>query len=234
MLRAVLDFHVLRNYAVGSRQVMSSDGWMLTGDAGPFSDPFYSPGSDFIAFANGFITELIATEAPAERFAEFQRHFMGFFSNTISIYRGLYPCMGHRDLMVIKTLWDFTYYWAALSKLFFTGRFTDSAFMTAAQGSLLRASALNTGVQRRLRAAAGRGLRVGGESRFHDYHAIPLFHHMKERLLRGDSDHALAELTAEVDTLEAIATQLNDWIRRVQDGERMPDLTHLGQHPAFA
>jgi hypothetical protein len=154
---------------------MSSDGWMLTGDAGPFSDPFYSPGSDFIAFANGYITELIATDASPERFAEFQRHFLAFFSNTISIYRGLYPCMGHRDLMVLKTLWDYTYYWAVLSKLFFTGRYTDTAFMRSAQPQLLKSSAMNSGFQRLLKGAAGSGRRVGGESGFHDYHAIPLF-----------------------------------------------------------
>ena len=232
--RAVLDFHVLKNYAVGSRQVMSSDGWMMTGDAGPFSDPFYSPGSDFIAFANGFITELITTEAPSERFAEFQRHFMGFFSNTISIYRGLYPCMGHRDMMVIKTLWDFTYYWAVLSKLFFTGRYTDAQFMTSAQPALLRASALNSRIQRQLKGAAGVGVRVGGESGFHDYHAIPLFHRMKNALLRGDSEHARDELELDVESLERIAIELSLWIVKIQAGERVPSLSILAQRPAFA
>ena len=232
-LRTVLDFHVLKNYAVGSRQVMSSDGWMMTGDAGPFSDPFYSPGSDFIAFANGFITELITTEAPNERFAEFQRHFMGFFTNTMSIYRGLYACMGHRDLMVIKTLWDFTYYWAVLSKLFFTGRYTDPQFMASAQPPLLRAAALNSRLQRQLKGAAGSGIRVGGESGFHDYHAIPLFHRMKNALLRGDSEHARDELNVDVDSLERIATELTRWIAKIQAGERVPSLDTLADHPAF-
>jgi len=232
--RAVLDFHVLKNYAIGSQQVMSSDGWMMTGDAGPFSDPFYSPGSDFIALANGFITELIATEAPDERYAQYQRHFMGFFTNTISIYRGLYPCMGHRDLMVIKTLWDFTYYWAVLSKLFFTGRYTDPAFMASAQPPLLRAAALNSRLQRQLKGAAGRGMRVGGESGFHDYHSIPLFHRMKDALLRGDSVHARDELDADVDTLELMATELTRWVVKIQAGERVPPLANLADHPAFA
>ncbi len=232
--RAVLDFHVLKNYAVGSRQMMSSDGWMMTGDAGPFSDPFYSPGSDFIAFANGFITELIVTEAPSERFAEFQRHFMGFFTNTLSIYRGLYPCMGHRDLMVIKTLWDFSYYWAVLSRLFFTGRYTDPQFMASAQPPLLRAAALNSRLQRQLKGAAGNGLRVGGESGFHDYHAIPLFHRMKNVLLRGDSEHVRGELDNDVDTLERMATELSRWVVRIQAGERVPPLSALADHPAFA
>src|SRR5690606_8638988 len=46
------DFRFLRNFSYGCRQVFSDRRWALTGEAGVFLDPFYSPGSDFIAIAN--------------------------------------------------------------------------------------------------------------------------------------------------------------------------------------
>ena len=56
------DFVFLRDFSYGCKQVFSADRWALTGEAGVFLDPFYSPGSDFIAIANTYITELIARD----------------------------------------------------------------------------------------------------------------------------------------------------------------------------
>jgi flavin-dependent dehydrogenase len=55
------DFCFLRDFSYGCKQVFSGDDrWALTGEAGVFLDPFYSPGSDFIAISNTYITDLIA------------------------------------------------------------------------------------------------------------------------------------------------------------------------------
>ena len=43
------DFLALQHFAHGCARVFSPDRWALTGEAGVFTDPFYSPGSDFIA-----------------------------------------------------------------------------------------------------------------------------------------------------------------------------------------
>ena len=45
-----------------SRSFSGSDRWCLVGEAGAFLDPFYSPGSDFIALSNTFTTDLITRE----------------------------------------------------------------------------------------------------------------------------------------------------------------------------
>ena len=45
----------------------SKDRWAVTGFAGAFADPFYSPGSDFIAVANEFITSLICAELDGDQ-----------------------------------------------------------------------------------------------------------------------------------------------------------------------
>lgn len=231
--RNVLDFHVLQQYSQGSTRTMDADGWMLTGDSGPFADPFYSPGSDFIAFANGFITHIITHGSPANRYEECQRHFQALFSNTLSIYRGLYGCMGHRDLMIVKTLWDYTYYWAVLSKLFFTGRFTDEAFMMEARPLLLRSAALNTGIQRILKTSRGFGLRQGGDGGFFDYYALPLFHTLKNDLLQGDTVNTLDELTRFVGRTEQVGASLKEALAKLESGGVLPGHDALARTPAF-
>ncbi len=229
-----LDFHVLQDYAVSSKEVFSADGWMLSGDAGVFADPFYSPGADFIAFANGFATELITKGGDVERWQKYQRYFLTFFSNTMSLYRGQYAGFGNRNLMVLKTLWDYTYYWGPLAKLFFSRRYLDLEFMQNAQDDLLRASALNSGMQGKFRKLAKLQERVGGEGRFFDHHAIPLFHTMKEQLLAGDSVCMDTELRDSVATLQALAALLDDLLQRTANGETLPPLEEMGQLPVLA
>ena len=40
----------------------SPDRWALIGEAGLFTDPFYSPGSDFIAMGNDYVVDLVRRE----------------------------------------------------------------------------------------------------------------------------------------------------------------------------
>jgi flavin-dependent dehydrogenase len=55
----LMDFLAVKHFAHGCRQLFSTERWALTGEAGMFLDPFYSPGSDFIAINNTFIAALI-------------------------------------------------------------------------------------------------------------------------------------------------------------------------------
>ena len=56
----------LQHFAHGCARVFSPDRWAMTGEAGVFTDPFYSPGSDFIAMGNDFITDLITRDLRGE------------------------------------------------------------------------------------------------------------------------------------------------------------------------
>ena len=46
--------------------MFSPDRWALVGVPGVFADPFYSPGSDFIAQGNTFTTEIIKSDLEGE------------------------------------------------------------------------------------------------------------------------------------------------------------------------
>ena len=57
----------LNHFPHGCARVFSNERWALTGEAGVFTDPFYSPGSDFIGIGNDLITEMILRDGDGDR-----------------------------------------------------------------------------------------------------------------------------------------------------------------------
>ena len=63
----VEDFLKVEDFSYGAKQAFSArDRWCLVGEAGAFLDPFYSPGSDFIALSNTLATDLVTRELDGE------------------------------------------------------------------------------------------------------------------------------------------------------------------------
>lgn len=89
------DFAFFKRFSYGCKQVFSADRWALTGEAGLFLDPFYSPGSDFIAISNTYVTELIAMDRRGERLGAraqiFDQLFHSFYDSTMVLYQDQYP-----------------------------------------------------------------------------------------------------------------------------------------------
>lgn len=120
------DFLCLKHYSHGSKRCFSAGRWSLVGDAGVFADPFYSPGSDFIAISNSFTTELIKARLRgadpaemAEMADRFDRFYRGMFAATIEIYRNSGPVLGNPRVMAAKVYWDDFTYWSFICQYFF-------------------------------------------------------------------------------------------------------------------
>ncbi|HET9483861.1 MAG TPA: tryptophan 7-halogenase [Xanthomonadales bacterium] len=149
------DFLFLRNFSYGCKQVFSGRRWALTGEAGLFLDPFYSPGSDFIAIANTYITELIAKDRAGEPFDAYapiyEQLYYSFYESTLAMYTDQYRIFGDAEVMPVKVVWDYTYYWGVLGPLFFQRRLTDLAALGRLRDELANAKALNVAVQKLLR-----------------------------------------------------------------------------------
>lgn len=149
------DFAFFRRFSYDCKQVFSADRWALAGEAGRFLDPFYSPGSDFIAIGNTFITELIARDRAGLRLPAhvqvYEQIFKSFYDSTLALYVDQYPLFGDPEVLPMKVVWDYTYYWSVLSQLFFQGRLTDLASLGHLRDALLDCQRLNTAVQRFLR-----------------------------------------------------------------------------------
>jgi flavin-dependent dehydrogenase len=146
------DFHGLRQLAFSCRQVFSADRWALTGEAGVFLDPLYSPGSDFIALGNQFIADLIRRDLNgdpsfAERAAESSELFLRQFNNAIVSWREQYPLMGNPVVWPTKILWDTLVYFSMLGPNFIGGGTYDVDFMAAIRPVWQRFHRLNAHMQ---------------------------------------------------------------------------------------
>lgn len=157
----LLDFAFFRNFSYGCRQVFSADRWALTGEAGVFLDPFYSPGSDFIAIANTYIVEMVARQREGAALAPFvrrcQRLFLSFYQNTLSLYQDQYPLFGNAEVLPNKVLWDYAYYWGVLCQLVFQQRLTDFELVAEVSAELQQAEDLNRRMQALFRDWHGSG-----------------------------------------------------------------------------
>ncbi len=145
------DYKVLKHFSHGSKQVFSANRWACTGDAGLFLDPFYSPGSDFVAISNTYITELVHKQLDGHgiRIAAklFEMVYQTLFSTGLSIYQDQYPMFGNPKVMPVKVLWDICYYWSLAGPIYFAGKLTSVPTLVAARRTLDKAVALNTTMQ---------------------------------------------------------------------------------------
>ncbi len=149
------DFLFLRHFSHGCKQVYSRHRWALTGEAGLFLDPFYSPGSDFIAISNTYVCELIGKDRAGEDIAPYadiyQQLYFSFYENTLTLYQDQYPIFGHPQVMPIKVLWDYVYYWALLAPLFFSRRQADLSILARLKPAFAEGRALNLAMQALMR-----------------------------------------------------------------------------------
>ena len=103
-----MDFGAYGQLAYGTKQWFG-DRWSLVGEAAAFTDPFYSPGSDFITLGNDFTADLIARRHDGEDIAERQRLYEGYlqfrFAANLPLYRDQYELFGSFELLQAK--WDF-------------------------------------------------------------------------------------------------------------------------------
>ena len=213
-----LDFRFLRGFSYGCREVFSPNRWALTGEAGVFLDPFYSPGTDFIAIANGYICDLVARDRAGKPFAShaaiYQRLYFSFYENTLSLYQGQYALFGDAQVMPVKVIWDYTFYWALLAPLFFAGKLADVALLGRLQPQLDAARALNLAMQPLLRAW-GEGNRAAGDGpaphdgRMLDQYRIDWFHELNRALGDPLDDAALeARIGANVARMRWLAHEI--------------------------
>jgi flavin-dependent dehydrogenase len=149
------DFAFFKRFSYGCKQLFSGQRWALTGEAGLFLDPFYSPGSDFIAIANTYICELVARDRSGRSIEAYARLydqiFHSFYESTLALYQGQYAIFGDAEVLPVKVVWDYTYYWGVLAQLFFQGRIADLRALSDLRAELAHCQLLNVKVQALLR-----------------------------------------------------------------------------------
>ena len=206
------DFAFFRRFSYDCTQVLSAERWALAGESGRFLDPFYSPGTDFIAIGNTYITELVARERAGLRLAAhtqvYEQILRSFYDGTLAMYVDQYGLFGDPEVMPNKVLWDYTYYWSVIAQLCFQQRLTDLALLSKVRDALQRCQRLNAAMQALLRAW-GRVSRRRNPAVMLDQASMPWFVELNRSLGDVLDDAALvARLLAADRRLHALAAQL--------------------------
>lgn len=148
----ILDFAVLKHYAHGCKQMFSANRWAITGVAGAFSDPLYSPGSELIAIGNTLITDLVcrdlAGEAIAPRVDFFNNFYLNFaFDAVLTDVKGFYNMLDSSLIVAIKKIWQFTWYFSVMTPLVFRQKLADIDYLTLIEAELAHFQRLHRRVQ---------------------------------------------------------------------------------------
>ena len=89
--------------------------WATIGESGAFHDPFYSPGSDYIAIEADCLTDMITRDFAGEDIAERSQLMNDFvlfrFEATLLLYAGLYSTFGSYELYREKCFFDCANYY---------------------------------------------------------------------------------------------------------------------------
>jgi flavin-dependent dehydrogenase len=150
------DYLAVKHYSHKCSRVLSPNRWAITGDAGVFLDPLYSPGSDFIGIQNTFITDCIARDISGERFIGrcevYNNLYMQLTDSVLKTFLDQYPLFGNPRVMPLKVVWDYAVYWGFLAFLVLQDRLCDIATLKAVEDSVSKIYQLNEKMQVLLRA----------------------------------------------------------------------------------
>lgn len=227
----LLDFKVLRNYSYGCKQVYSEHGWCLTGEAGIFLDPLYSPGFDVISLSNGLITDLVSRALDGEDISELaaihNNVFLLVTDGWLPIYEGQYAIMGNARVMGAKVIWDTGVYWAVPALLYYRDQYRQLADRPGIMAQLGRMSGITNPIQRFFRQWYDVEPRdhADGMVTYYDFDFMTRFH---EGMVADLTDADLRDqLAANFDELEQIAGELVAQV--ISECERSSDVSAAEQ-----
>src|SRR5690606_4238091 len=112
-------------------------------------------GSDFIAIANTYITELILRDRkrrPLTASVEiYEGLYFSFYENTMHLYRDQYGIFGSAEILSLKAIWDYSWYWGVLAQVGLRDAWTDVSLFGELSAEMALAERLNRGIQQLLR-----------------------------------------------------------------------------------
>jgi flavin-dependent dehydrogenase len=208
------DFAFFRRFSHDCERVFSAQRWALAGEAGRFLDPFYSPGSDFIAIGNTYITDLVARDRAGHPIAAhaniYEQVFKTFYDNTLALYVDQYGLFGDPEVLPVKVCWDYTYYWGVLAQLFFHEGLADLVALADLRDELGSTQQLNLAVQQFLRAWSGVSAKRNRRVML-DQASLPWFVELNGSLgARHDAASFRATLAVNATRLRQLATEILD------------------------
>jgi len=130
----IIDFQVLRNYSHDCENTISKDRWAMSGFAGRFTDPLYSPGGDMIAIYNTLITDSILTEdeeALAAKIKGYEMMMRTIYMSFVPSFHDSYDALGDQESFSMKYVWELSVYFGYYVFPFINDLYTDRLFLVA-------------------------------------------------------------------------------------------------------
>jgi 2-polyprenyl-6-methoxyphenol hydroxylase-like FAD-dependent oxidoreductase len=130
--RRILDEGRFFDFSYDAQQTISAQRWAVTGEAGRFSDPLYSPGTDLISIYNTLIVDAILTgdAAALERKSRmFELVMRVMYEAYVPSYAVSYDCLGDRQAFQYKYGWELAIYFGFYVLPFINDLFTDEEFL---------------------------------------------------------------------------------------------------------
>ncbi|TDT30090.1 NAD(P)/FAD-dependent oxidoreductase [Naumannella halotolerans] len=214
----ILDFRVMRDYSYSCDQVFSgTERWAITGEAGIFLDPLYSPGLDQVAISNSLACDLITKSLGGTDVAgtatAYNKLYLTVADIWLGIYKGQYGLLGNASVMTAKVIWDTAFYWAVFGFLFFHGRFLNVGTNQSMINDLEGLTYLSNRVQQLFREWEGIEPR-GAAGDFVDLYTPLNFMVDLHHVMAEDCDDIPKRLAENRAVLEQLAGQLVDTIIR--------------------
>ncbi|HKW98836.1 MAG TPA: FAD-dependent oxidoreductase [Bryobacteraceae bacterium] len=153
--RKIIDEGRMIDFSHSCRQTISPQRWALVGDAGRFSDPLYSPGTDLISIYNTLIVDAIQAEDDRAleekcRLAEQIQRVM--YESYVPSYSISYDCLGDQEVFTLKYSWELAIYFGFFVLPMINNLFANAEFMPVFLRRFAILGPLNAGLQRYLSA----------------------------------------------------------------------------------
>jgi hypothetical protein len=148
--RKILDHGSFKDFSYGCTQTIHPSRWALSGEAGRFTDPLYSPGSDFIAFYNTLITDAILTTDANELVGKCQLYefvMRSIYESLLPTYAVSYDALGDPEAFVLKYTWELSVYFSFFVFPFINDLATHRLFVLSYLGKFSRLGTINTHLQ---------------------------------------------------------------------------------------
>jgi 2-polyprenyl-6-methoxyphenol hydroxylase-like FAD-dependent oxidoreductase len=182
--RKILHASSFKDFSYDCAQTIHASKWALSGEAGRFSDPLYSPGGDLIALYNTLITDAVLTtdaSALATKVRLYEQLMHALYEAYVPSYALSYDVLGDQEAFALKYTWELSVYFAFYAFPFLNDLFTNRQFILLFLSKFSRLGQLNRNLQafisayyqwkKRKRATLADGPPASAP-RFHDFTAL--------------------------------------------------------------
>jgi flavin-dependent dehydrogenase len=148
--RKIVDHGRFSDFAYDCRQTICAQRWALSGEAGRFSDPLYSPGGDIIALYNTLITDAILTRDSGKLALKtriYERLMRAFYEAYVPSFTDSYAALGDQECFTLKYSWELTIYFTFYVFPFINQVLTEPGFALPYLDQFARLGALNRNIQ---------------------------------------------------------------------------------------